>query len=406
MPAGRGATGTTKKRVRGETPGTPSNTGSTATRGGPAPQQQQQQQPGAGDGEEHKLLGLRLRQLESEGKRGTAVYREASQKYLEALHRRLREIGCDLSDGELRNANKPDHEGEIALHKCVYEYFALASGARGQTTGKRMEHCVYKARALCEAGARVNHKNKYGDAPLLAAAQTDSADIARILIEYGADLTVRNRQGYTPLLMAASENRGNAVAVIAPAVAARRTKDKESSLNATTGGYAALHWACINNSPKMVSVLLKCKADKNLRTEPDKQTPLMKAAAYNAAPCVELLLRARADATTTDLDGRNALHHAAKNKATLCVQLLLSSGVPVDVIDHHNQKAIFYAAVAKSKPCVTALSAATPNFSATPDAAKVHLLLQGKRIAADDDDDSFKHDGLFAGCFGSAAGCF
>eukprot|EP00635_Sarcinochrysidales_sp_CCMP3193_P009809 CAMPEP_0118893862 /NCGR_PEP_ID=MMETSP1166-20130328/2897_1 /TAXON_ID=1104430 /ORGANISM="Chrysoreinhardia sp, Strain CCMP3193" /LENGTH=386 /DNA_ID=CAMNT_0006832723 /DNA_START=89 /DNA_END=1249 /DNA_ORIENTATION=+ len=371
-----------------------------------------------GEDPEHKVLGVRLRQLESEGKRGTSVYREASQKYLEALHRRLREIGCDLSDVELRNANKPDHEGEIALHKCVYEFFALASGARGPTTAKRMEHCVLKARALCEAGARVNHRNKYLDTPLLAAAQTDSAEIARVLVDYGADLSSRNRQGYTPLLMAASENRAAAVAVIAPAVAAKAragSSSKEdraassSTLDATSGGYCALHWACINNSPKMVNVLLKCKADKNARTDPDRQTPLMKAAAYNAAACVEQLLRARCDAAAADLDGRNALHHAAKNKATLCVQLLISSGVPVDLVDHHNQKAIFYAAVAKSKACVTAISAATPNFAATPDAAKVKLLLQGKRLADDDDDDAdaFRDDGsLFGPCFSIAGGCF
>ena len=358
---------------------------------------------------EHKVLGLRLRQLESEGKRGTARYREASQEYLEALHRRLREIGCDLSDSDLRNANKPDHEGEIALHKCVYEFFALASGARGQTTQKRMDRCVAKTRALCEAGARVNHKNKYGDAPLLAAAQTDGAEIARILIDYGADLNVRNKQGYTPLLMAASENRANVLAVIAPAVAAHHASSstsKTSPLNASSGGYAALHWACINNSPKMVSVLLKCKADKNCLTEPDKQTALMKAAAYGAAACVEQLLRARCDAAATDVDGRTALHHAAKNKATLCVQLLISSGLPCDVLDHHGQKAIFYAAVAKSKPCVTAISAATPNFNTTPDAAKVKMLLQGKRLVADDDPFNDNSDSLFGGCFGSASGCF
>jgi len=412
-----------KKRVRGD-PQQQQHAATTTTTKDETQQQQQQQRREP----EHKLLGLRLRQLEGEGKRGTAVYREASQRYLEALHRRLAEIGCDLSDQELRNANKPDHEGEIALHKCVYEYFALASGARGPTTGKRMEHCVLKARSLCEAGARVNHKNKYGDTPLLAAAQTDAADVARVLIDYGADLATRNRQGYTPLLMAASENRAAAVAVVAPAVAAqslhgsagassssktqrqRAGRGDDLSLDAMSGGYAALHWACINNSSKMVSVLLKCRADKNATTIPDNQTALMKAAAYNAAACVEQLLRARCDATAVDGDGRTALHHAAKNKATLCVQLLISSGVPVDVLDSHNQKAIFYAAVAKSKPCVTAISAATPNFAATPDAAKVKLLLQGKRITDDDDDDNHggfrDNEGLFGACFGSTAGCF
>lgn len=355
------------------------------------------------DGSEHRMLSLRVRQLEAEGKRGTASHREAVARQGEALKKRLRELGVEMSDQELRSLNRPDTEGEITLHKVVYEYFALASGARGQTTSKRMEMCVRKARALCEAGAKVNHKNKYGDTPLLAAAQTDAADVAKVLIDFGADLLAKNRQGYTPLLMAASENRAAAAAVIAPAAVA---KYKRSVLDALSGGYAALHWACINNSPKLVSVLLKHRADKNVQTEPDSQTPLMKAAAYGSAAALEQLLRARGDVTATDVDGRTALHHAAKNKATMCVQLLIASGVPVDVVDHHNQKAVFYAAVAKSKPCVTAISAATPNFAATPDAAKVKLLLDGRRIADDDDDDlTSAHDRLFGGCF-AAAGCF
>lgn len=342
-------------------------------------------------------LGQRVRQLEAEGRKGSAVHREALAKHYEALRRRLRELGCELSDAELRSVNKPDNEGEIGLHKVVYEYFALASGARGPTTAKRMDLCVRKARALCEAGGKVNHKNKYGDTPLLAAAQTDASDIARVLLEFRADLTVKNRQGYTPLLMAASENRTATVAAIAAAMASAR-----KSLDQPCGGYAALHWACINNAPKMVAVLLKYKADKNARTEPDRQTPLMKAAAYNSAASLEQLLRARCDTSALDVDGRTALHHAAKNKATLCVQLIISSGVSVDIVDHHNQKAIFYAAVAKSNGCVTAIKAATPNFDATPDALKVKMLLQGKRVADDDDD---LNESSFGGCFG-AAGCF
>ena len=90
-----------------------------------------------------------------------------------------------------------------------------------------------------------------------------------------------------------------------------------------------------------------------------------------------------------------------RNKATLCAQMLVASGVPADVVDHHNQKAIFYAAVARSKPCVAAISASIPNFSKTPDAARVKLILEGKRVAADDDEDLSGQ----GGCFG-VGGCF
>lgn len=347
---------------------------------------------------EHRALAAKLRRLETEGKKGTKSYAETSEKHNVALHKRLRELKCDLTDSDMRTMNKPDAEGEIALHKVVYEYFALSSGVQGTTTAKRMEACVFKARALCEAGAKINHKNKYGDTPLLAAAQTDSAEIARVLLTYGADLGLKNRQGYTPLLMAASENRPAALAVVVPEMARQRKK-----LDVLSGGYSALHWACINNAPASVAVLLKHGADKNCRADPEQQTPLMKAAAYNSAACLEQLLRSRCDATAVDVDMRTGLHHAAKNKATLCAQMLIASGIAVDAKDKHNQKAIFYAAVARSKACVAAISAATPNFKSTPDALKVRLLLQGKRVAAEEDDDL--QDEKWGGCF-SAAGCF
>jgi hypothetical protein len=65
-----------------------------------------------------------------------------------------------LTDAELRTMNKPDGEGETALHKVVYEYFALASGARGSATAKRMANCVGRAKALCAAGAKVSPSGK------------------------------------------------------------------------------------------------------------------------------------------------------------------------------------------------------------------------------------------------------
>ena len=339
---------------------------------------------------EHRILAKQLKALEAQGKKGTPAYKKVALDHRTALSACLRALGCDLTDAELRGLNKPDAEGEVPLHKVVYEYFALQQGVKGPAQRARMDASVVKARALCEAGARADHRNKYGDTPLLAAAQTDGAEIAAVLLEYGADLGAKNRQGYAPLLMAASENRPAAVAVLVPELVARRL-----SLDDRSGGYAALHWCCINDAPRAVKILLHHKADKNLRTDPDGHTPLMKAAAYNAAACVELLLRARCDATATDNDGRTALHHAAKNKATLCAQMLVASGVSSDVVDHHGQKAIFYAAVARSTPCVAAISAATPNFSKTPDAARVKLILEGKRVAADDDEDLSGQGGCF-----------
>lgn len=52
---------------------------------------------------------------------------------------------------------------------------------------------------LCSKGADVNIQNPRGDTALLNAAYYNHVEIAKILLKYNADTTIRNRQGFTAL---------------------------------------------------------------------------------------------------------------------------------------------------------------------------------------------------------------
>ena len=80
---------------------------------------------------EHRILAKQLKALEARGQKGTPAYKKVALDHRTALSACLKALGCDLTDAELRGLNKPDAEGEVPLHKVVYEYFALQQGATG-----------------------------------------------------------------------------------------------------------------------------------------------------------------------------------------------------------------------------------------------------------------------------------
>ena len=62
----------------------------------------------AGSVPEHRKMAQVLRKLEAEGRKGSAQYKELAAKHGVALHKRLKSLGCDLTDAKLRTLNKPD----------------------------------------------------------------------------------------------------------------------------------------------------------------------------------------------------------------------------------------------------------------------------------------------------------
>ena len=74
---------------------------------------------------------------------------------------------------------------------------------------------------------------------------------------------------------------------------------------ADKSGNTALHWACINRHPTLVSVLLSADANPNAANR-NGNTPLHAACSKGLATAVERLLAAGADPTLLDAKGDNA----------------------------------------------------------------------------------------------------
>ncbi|PWF94171.1 Ankyrin repeat protein [Spiroplasma poulsonii] len=55
---------------------------------------------------------------------------------------------------------------------------------------------------LIENGAEINHKNQFGNTPLILASQNGHTEIVKLLIENGAKINHKNQFGNTPLILA------------------------------------------------------------------------------------------------------------------------------------------------------------------------------------------------------------
>jgi len=100
--------------------------------------------------------------------------------------------GCPESDHPatmkylLAMGAPPDSEdivGYTALHHATQNTF-------GGT--------IALARQLLDAGANVNHQNRYGEVALLGAFQTNGIDAIDLLMEYGADLDISDADDIIP----------------------------------------------------------------------------------------------------------------------------------------------------------------------------------------------------------------
>ena len=170
---------------------------------------------------------------------------------------------------------------------------ALAGAARAQDVtllDAARDGDADAARALLEAGARVNGATGDGMTALHKAAERGHAAVVQVLLEAGGDAAATTRIGsYTPLHLAG--RRGNAASVEALLRAAA-----DPNAATTTSGATPLHLAA--SAPAgadAVAALLRAGADPNAREGSAGQTPLMFAAAADRGDAVRVLIRAGGD---------------------------------------------------------------------------------------------------------------
>jgi uncharacterized protein len=145
--------------------------------------------------------------------------------------------------------------------------------------------------ALVKAGANADSPNADGETALMILARTDNIEAARFLIRHGANVNARER----------------------------------------LTGQGALHWAAARSEPEMVKLLLRYRANPNVRSEFDTDrrqitsepriqarptggfTPLIYAARAGCSACAKALVEGGADINLTDPDGETPLLIATEN---------------------------------------------------------------------------------------------
>jgi ankyrin repeat protein len=167
---------------------------------------------------------------------------------------------------------------------------------------------VYRAaasiRLLLEAGAEIQPPPgiRAANSPLVLAAMTGDLESVRTLLARGADPNAPARSG-APLSQAVTFGYPDVVqALIAAGASVKMT---ESS------GINLIHWAAITNHPSVIPALAAAGVPVNAQDQ-FGFTPLMYAATidFGDAESVKTLLRAGADPTIRNLDGRTPLEQA------------------------------------------------------------------------------------------------
>ncbi|KAM7206366.1 Ankyrin repeat-containing domain protein [Naviculisporaceae sp. PSN 640] len=157
-------------------------------------------------------------------------------------------------------------------------------------------------RLLLKAGASVDNPNQYGDTPFCKAAAHGHINVAQLLLDTGkVYVNARDDAGKPEALIYAIENKHPDMV--------RFLLDNAGTdplICDVTGG-SPLHYAVIDGTAEIISILLQHGADPIARTSPGGLTPLSMAVETGSEEMVRCLLAARADPNETDGDGKSAV---------------------------------------------------------------------------------------------------
>ena len=224
------------------------------------------------------------------------------------------------------------------------------------------------AKALVEAGAKVNQTSEYGWTPLLTAVNNRNYQLALYLLDHGADPNLANKGGWTPLYIA-TDNRnieGGDYPVPKPdidhLVIIRALLDKGANVNAVVkentltrtiftmqwffeSGASAFVRAAQSSDTELMKLLLERGADPKIRTDYG-DTALTLAggigwvdgvtyerSAKENLEAVRMLLDLGLDPNASNSEGRTPLMGAALKGRNDVVQLLVDRGARLDTRD-------------------------------------------------------------------------
>lgn len=205
-------------------------------------------------------------------------------------------------------------------------------------------------RALVEAGAQVNARDRLGRTALMFAVTYNNHYVASELIDHDAAVNTSDDLGRTPLLLAATRNgRSQVVRTLLEAGAHVNARDGES------GATALIRAAMWNRNPEILETLLDFGADIGA-VRFDGTTALIGAAEFNrGSEVIGILLGAGAEVNTRNANKWTPLMMAAADlhgNGLETVRLLLEAGARVNARNTYGHSALIIAARFSRNPAV------------------------------------------------------
>ncbi|EDQ86185.1 uncharacterized protein MONBRDRAFT_28628 [Monosiga brevicollis MX1] len=161
----------------------------------------------------------------------------------------------------------------------------------------------------------VNSCDALGRTPLMYAAIANRVRSVELLLKSNADASARDNNGRTALLWAAYYGHAEVIRALLRA-------NRELLGFMDPEGRSAIHWACKHPSTRSLDILLRV-APLELINHRDTElvTPLHWSIMCRHVEHLARLLRAGADSTVADAEGRTAFHYAVSSDTPRCLRV-------------------------------------------------------------------------------------
>ncbi|XP_052789200.1 uncharacterized protein LOC128223821 isoform X2 [Mya arenaria] len=248
--------------------------------------------------------------------------------YTPAYDNDLEKVVYMLEDGHDPRESYDDLEGQSALH---------AAAAVGS---------LPIVHVLIQAGASPHVQDIYLKTPLMFAAESNHIDVTYYLIKANATVDAKADDGMTALHLAAKAGHLNVINILLDT-------DRIPIDTRDDGGWTPLIWAAEHMEMEAVKLLLKRKADPNLR-DTEENTTMHWAAFSGSVSIAEQLLSAGCDLDSLNMHGDRPLHIAARQDHYECVVLFLARGADVEAKNNKGESPL-ECCMDQTSPVYTAL---------------------------------------------------
>jgi ankyrin repeat protein len=230
------------------------------------------------------------------------------------------------------------------------------SAFRSETNGSLNEalHIAVRSGNLNEvnkllaSGVDVNARDGLGSTPLLDAAWSGNADMARVLLQHGADVNAAHREAGSTALEYAVLTGHTAVVKLLLAAGADTTRRYRYD-------QTVLHLAAARGFPQILESLVSSQAAIN-PVDANGNTPLDEAVLHNQMASIRFLISHGAEVKYTHAtDGRGPVHEAAIKGFSSILPLLVDAGANPVRRDRSGQTPLDLALAYKNVNVVAAL---------------------------------------------------